>query len=187
MILRKTQMGIMVLTVLVAASYWASRDQDDSKREPIRGLNTQLDYALQDFEYQLYDLEGLPSVLLTAPGLSSHAATGISEISRPVFNFIEGGISWEIVAESATVTPDREHIFLNGDVRIRRPASDLGGLLRLSTSELTIDLGQKVVSSDRPVTLTEGNDFMEAVGFRVNMMNNRFQLLNQVKLTYAVN
>lgn len=187
MILRKTQMGIMVLTMLVAVSYWASRGQKDPEPRPTRGLDTQLDYALQDFEYQFYDLKGLPTIRLTAPELSNNAASGISRISHPVFNIVERGISWEIIAESATVTADRERVVLNGSVWIRRPASFLGELLNLRTSELTIDLNERIASSVHAVRMTQGNDIMEAVGFRVNMVNNRFQLLDQVKITYAVN
>ena len=187
MIQRKTQMGMLVLAALVAASYWANRGKKDGATQPIRGLDTQLDYALQDFEYQFFDLEGRPSASLVAPELSNHAASGISQVNHPVFIVIDRGISWEIVAESATVAADKEHILLSGDVWIRRPATDLGEPLNISTSELTIEVSPKIASSDRPVILMEGKDIMEAVGFRVNMMNNRFQLLDQVKLTYAVN
>ena len=41
--------------------------------------------------------------------------------------------------------------------------------------------------SDRPVRMVDGTDIMEAVGFRVNIKDNTFELLNRVKLTYAVN
>lgn len=180
-------MGIFVLTALVAASYWASRGQKDIEGQPIAGLDTRLDYALEEFEYQFFDIDGNPSARLTAPELTNHAETGISEIQQPVFDVIDQGVPWKIVAESAIVAADKEHVTLSGDVWIRRPASELGGELNINTSELIFELSPKVASSDRPVQLMQDNDIMEAVGFRVNMKNNRFQLLDRVKLKYAVN
>jgi lipopolysaccharide export system protein LptC len=181
---RKTQWGIMVMTVLVAFSFWASRGQKDRSAQPTRGLDTKLDYALHDFEYQFFDLEGQPSTRLVAPTLSNNAVSGISEVQHPVFNIIDHGNAWEIIAESATVSADKEHIQLSGDVRIRRPATATVESLDIRTNELTINVSPKTANSESPVA---GNDIMEAVGFRVNMNSNRFQLLNQVKLTYAVN
>ncbi|MFT5140194.1 MAG: LPS export ABC transporter protein LptC [Lysobacterales bacterium] len=186
MIQRKTQWGILVLSVLVATSFWASRGQKDRSVQPTRGLDTKLDFALQDFEYQFFDVEGQPSFSLIAPTLSNNASTGISEVQHPVFNFIDQENSWEIVAESATVSADKEHILLNGDVHIRRPATGMADSLDISTAELMIDVGPKTASSKMPVHMIEGNNIMEAVGFRVNMKSNRFQLQNKVKLTYAV-
>jgi LPS export ABC transporter protein LptC len=184
---RKTQLGIVVLTAFVAASYWASRGQNDSRLQPTPGLDTQLDFALQDFEYQFFDLNGVPSARLSAPELSNHAASGISEVSNPVFDIMEHGVPWQIIAESATVAADKEHVILKGDVKIRRPASELGGELNISTSELTFEVSPKIASSEHAVHLIQDNDIMEAVGFSVDMINNRYQLLDRVKLTYAIN
>lgn len=187
MIQRKTQLGIFVLTALVAASYWASRGQKDTGTQPISGLDTRLDFALQEFEYQFFDIDGKPSALLTAPQLTNNAESGISEIQQPVFDVIDQGVPWRIVAESAIVAADKEYITLSGDVWIRRPASELGGELNINTSELIFELSNKIASSERPVQMMQDNDIMEAIGFRVNMKNNRFQLLDRVKLKYAVN
>ena len=187
MIQRKTQLGIFVLAALVAASYWASRGQKDMGEQPTPGLDTRLDYALEEFEFRFFDTEGRPSARLTAPELANHAESGISEIRRPVFDVMDEGVPWKIIAESATVTADKETVTLSGNVWINRPASDLGGELNINTSELIFEMSPKIARSDRPVQLMQDDDIMEAIGFRVNMKNNRFQLMDRVKLKYAVN
>ena len=70
---------------------------------------------------------------------------------------------------------------------MRREANLQNEQLEISTSELQLEITPRIASSERPVRVIEGNDTMEAVGFRVNMNNDRFQLLNRVKLTYAIN
>jgi LPS export ABC transporter protein LptC len=184
---RKTHLGIRVLAVLAVASYWAGRSQQDGGQPPIAGLDTRLDYALQGFELKLYDIDGLPSARLTAPVMTSNASSGISVVKFPSFEVIHRENLWNIVAESATVSPDREHIVLSGDVWMRRAGTTGAGPMDIKTSELRLVVSPRTASSDKPVHMLDGNDIMEAVGFRVNMKDNRFQLLNRVKLTYAVN
>lgn len=187
MIRRKTRLGILVLAALVAGTYWAGQSQKDTVQPPIAGLDTRLDYALQDFELKFFDTDGQPSGRLVAPTLENDSVSGVSEVQNPAFEVIHRGNLWNIVAESASVAADREHIVLKGDVWIRTSGSTGTQPMNINTSELLLEVTPRTASSDRPVRVTDGKDIMEAVGFRVNMTNNRFQLLNQVKLTYAVN
>jgi LPS export ABC transporter protein LptC len=187
MIRRKTRTGIIVLAILAAGTYWAGRSQKDEAQPTIDGLDTRLDYALQDFQLRFYDLNGQPSGNLTAPTLTNDSASGISNVSNPAFEVIHRGNLWNIVAESASVAADREHVVLSGNVWLRRQGAIGSPPMDINTSELMLEITPRIASSDRPVRVLDGNDIMEAVGFRVNMTDNRFQLLNRVKLTYAVN
>ncbi len=187
MIRRQTRTGIVLLRALVAASYCPGREKLDAHKAPARGLDTQLDYALQDFELKFFDRQGRQSIRLTAPVLANYATSGVGEISKPVFDVVHDGNFWKIVAESATVQADREHITLTGDVRMRRHQPDHAGILDIHTSELMLEVTARIAFSDRSVRVEDGSDIMEAVGFRVNMKNDNFQLLDKVKLIYAVN
>ena len=187
MIRRKTKTGILLLAVLAAASYWAGREGQDPQQAPSPGLDTQLDYALQDFELKFFDREGRQTIRLTAPVLANNAASGVGEISKPVFDVANDGKFWKIVAESATVQADREHITLSGDVWMHRRELNGAAILDIYTSELMLEVTPRIAFSDRPVRVVDGHDIMEAVGFRVNMNNDNFQLLDKVKLVYAVN
>lgn len=187
MIQRKTVSGIMVLTVLVAASYWAGRSSSERSVNPITGLDTRLDYALQDFEMQFYDALGQPSAHLSAPRLSNDAESGVGKIVQPVFNIIHHGNVWQIIAESATVSADREQVLLQGDVHMKRDSDINQAPLDISTSEMLLKVPVRIASSDRRVHISEGNDTMEALGFTIDMTVDRFQLFDQVKLRYGIN
>ncbi|MBT8063327.1 MAG: LPS export ABC transporter periplasmic protein LptC [Gammaproteobacteria bacterium] len=187
MIAPKTARGVLVLTALVALTYWASRSTSERSNAPIPGLDTRLDYALQDFEMQFYDGLGQPSAHLRAPRLANDAESGIAQISRPVFDIIDRGNIWLINAESATVSADRQRVVLQGDVRMKRAAEEGQAPLDISTSELLLQIATRIASSERRVHIAEGRDTMEALGFTIDMTVNRFQLSDQVKLRYAVN
>lgn len=187
MIRRKTAGGIVALAALVVLSYWTGRMGVDREQEPIAGLDTRLDYALRDFEIQFYDLQGVPSARLTAPKLANQAATGIGEITQPEFNVVHRGNVWNIVAQFATVGSDRDRVLLRGDVVMRRRASFPGQPLQVNTSELLLEVNQRLASTDRYVRIEDGADTLRALGFEVNLANDHFTLLDEVELTYAVN
>ncbi|HSM69447.1 MAG TPA: LPS export ABC transporter periplasmic protein LptC [Xanthomonadales bacterium] len=187
MIRRKTSAGIMVLAVLVVLSYWIGGSKTDRRAPAIAGLDTRLDYALRDFELRYFDLEGRPSGRLTAPVLTNHAATGIGEIAQPVFDVIHRDKVWNIVAESASVGVERERVVLLGEVRMQREGLASGGRLEVHTSEMVLELAQRLASSDQWVRIEDGDDTLEAVGFQVNLANDHFNLRDQVQLRYAVN
>jgi len=177
----------MVLAALTVASFWANRGQQDPAPPPIAGLDTRLDYALQSFELRTFDRDGAPSARLLAPRMSSDAESGISTVEVPSIEVTQEDETWRIEAESATVSPDREEILLHGEVRMRRAATAAAPATHIETSELTLEVTPRLAHSEQAVRLVEGPHLMESVGFRVNMRDNTFQLLNRVKLTYAVN
>jgi LPS export ABC transporter protein LptC len=187
MIRRRTSAGIVVLLALVALSYWLGRLRTDGPQRPIEGLNTQLDYALYDFELQVFDLDGQPSTRLIAPVLANQAATGIGKITQPEFHVTNRGNVWQIVAQSATVAPDRERVTLHGEVSLQRRLAAPGPAMDVYTSELLLELTRRVASTDRPVRIQDGSDTLRAVGFEFDLATNHFTLLEDVQLSYAVN
>lgn len=180
-------MGIALLAALAATSFWANRGTQDTAPPPIAGLDTRLDYALQSFELRMFDQQGVPSLRLLAPAMSNDAETGISTVQTPSIEVLQPDGTWNIDARAATVAADREHILMSGDVWMRRSGAGTQPALDLRTSELELEVTPRKASSDEPVRMVEGPHVMEAVGFRVNIMDNTFQLLNRVKLTYAIN
>ena len=187
MIPRQTRRGIFVLAVLTAAILWLGRDGGERRQDPIAGLDTRLDYALHDFEARYYDAEGKTAVNLWAPTLTNNASSGIGVIEQPRFNVVQDGNLWSIVAKSATVTADREHILLTGEVNMRRNDPATARWLEVNTSEMTFDVTPRVAHSDRPVVILEDSNTLEAVGFRIDMKTDSYHLDAQVTGRYDIN
>jgi lipopolysaccharide export system protein LptC len=187
MITRKTRRGIIVLLVLTGVSFWASRQHDTRLQEPLAGLDPKLDYVLRDFELQFFDEQGHPTINLRAPELRNNPELQMGTIEQPVFRLNQPGLTWNLTAESATVTADKEHVHLVGQVNILRHEPATGALAELNTTEVMIEVTPQTASTDAPVSIQDSFSQIDAVGLDLDMKTNTFTLKQQVRATYAVN
>jgi lipopolysaccharide export system protein LptC len=187
MITRKTRRGIIVLLVLTGVSFWASRQHDTGVQELVAGLDPRLNYVLRDFELQFFDAQGHPTINLRAPVLRNDPALQVGTIEQPVFRLNQPGMTWNLTAESATVTANKEHVLLAGRVNILRHVPATGSLAELNAREVMIDVTPQTASTDGPVSILDGSNQINAIGLDLDMKTNTFVLKQQVRATYAVN
>lgn len=187
MITRKTRRGIFAMVLLTAVSYWASRSQDNESPEPVAGLDPKLDYVLRDFELQFYDENGQPTINLRAPILRNNPEMQIGTIEQPVMRLNQGEIVWDLTAEMATVTADKEHVQLLGQVHVERHEPALGHRMEVDTSEVQIEVTPQTATTDQAVSMSDGLNQLSAIGLDLDMKSSSFKLKEQVKATYAVN
>jgi len=187
MITRKTRRGIMILVLLTGVSFWATREQGDDAPEPITGLDPRLNYVLRDFELQVYDVNGKTTLNLKAPVLRNNPILELGTIENPLLVLHQQDITWNLTADSATITADKEHVELLGKVYVQRHELLTGELVELNTSELSIEVTPQTAKTFEHVSIFDGINSLNAVGMEVNMMNDTFELKQQVKAIYAVN
>lgn len=187
MITRKTRRGIVFLVILTTVSFWASRKQDTEVQQPVSGLDPKLNYVLRDFELQFFDDNGQATVKLSAPVLRNDPAMQLGTIENPVFKLVQPGTVWNLTSDSATVTADKEQVRLSGKVNILRHEPLTGKLAELNTEEVLIEVSPQTASTDKPVSIFDGHNQLNAIGLDLNMKTNTFMLKQQVKATYAIN
>ena len=186
MITRKTRRGIVLLVLLTTVSFWAGRKLDTEFQEPVTGLDPKLNYVLRDFELQFFDQGGQPTINLRAPLLRNDPELQLGTIEKPVFRRNQPGITWNLTAESATVTADKEHVQLVGKVNILRHERSTGVLAELNTEEVKIEVTPQTASTDKPVSIFDGYNHLNATGLDLDMKTNTFTLRQQVEATYAI-
>ncbi len=182
----RTRSGIVLLSVVALFSYWLSRGGDSNGEAPIEGLNIRLDYALKNFEARQFDHQGHETLRIIAPGLSNDASSGVGTIDQPRIRVRQEDTVWNIIAASATITPDRERILFKGDVNIFQQDPMVTHKLEINTQELLLNVTEKIASTDQPVSVMDGPNRINATGLRVEFQTRRFELLHQVQGLYAV-
>jgi len=187
MITRNTQRGIISMVLLTAVSFWISRSQDDRSPAPVAGLDPKLDYVLRDFEVQSFDEQGQPSINLRAPFLRNNPVLEVGTIEQPVIILNQADTTWILSSDSATITKDKEHVQLSGDVHLRKSEHESGAWVELDTRDVQIEVSPKTAKTDQPVSMFDGLNRVTAIGLDLDMKANTFKLKKQVKASYAVN
>jgi len=187
MISRNTQRGIMAMVLLTGVSFWAAREQHDDTLEPVAGLDPKLNYVLRNFELQVFDTNGKATLNMRAPVLSNDPVLGIGTVENPLLVLRQQDITWNMVADSATITADKEHVELFGKVYVQRLDLLTGKREELNTSEIKLEVVPQTASTTEAVSLYDGVNQIDAIGMYLDMMNDTIQLKQQVKAIYAVN
>jgi lipopolysaccharide export system protein LptC len=187
MITRKTRRGIIALVVLSALSFWIASRQDNETPEPVAGLDTKLNYVLYEFELQFYDEKGQPAINMRAPVLRNDPKLQLGTIEYPVIKLNQPGAEWKLTSDSATVTDDKEHVQLSGQVHAQRLEPAIGKWMELDTREVQIAVTPQTASTSESVSMFDGYNRFSGVGMDLDMKTNTFKLKQQVKGTYAVN
>ncbi len=187
MISRKTRRGIIALVLLTGVSFWAAREQREDVPQHVTGLDPKLNYVLRDFELQVFDAQGKATLNMQAPVLSNDPALEIGTIEKPQLVLYQQDITWNLTADSATITADKEHVELLGRVYLQRTGLLPSDRIELRTSEVELEVTPQTASTVEPVSLFDGINHINAVGMYLDMMNDTLQLKQQVKAIYAVN
>jgi lipopolysaccharide export system protein LptC len=187
MITRKTQRGIITLISLTIISYWIGHSDTAEAPEPVIGLDPKLNYVLHDFELQFFDENGQPTLNMRAPVLRNDPEIELGTIEGPIIRLNQADTFWDLTAETATVTADKEHVRLLGDVHVERHEPLAGLWAEMDTRNVWIEVTPQTAKTDEPVSVFDGNNRMDAIGLELDMNTNTFLLKEQVKATYAVN
>lgn len=187
MITRKTRRGMTALVLLSAISFWLSRSQNEEGPEPVAGLDPELDYVLRDFELQFFDELGQPTINMRAPILRNDPKLQMGTVENPVVRLNQADAVWDLEADLATVTADKEHVQLLGQVQIFRNEPATGNWVELKTREVKIEVTPQTATTNQPVSMFDGYNRVDAIGLDLDMKTKIYSLKQQVVATYAVN
>jgi LPS export ABC transporter protein LptC len=185
MISNSTRRGLALASVLALLSYWATRGGDDEADEGIEGLDTRLDYALQNFDMRAFDEDGKPALRLWSPKLTNEAATNVGRVDSPRLEVQHEGFLWQIVADSAIISSNQDQVFLTGSVHIERNGATPADRIDIDSRDVTLEVDDRVAHSVESVQIADLSGTLRARGFRVNMLTEEFQLHNDVEGVYV--
>ena len=185
MIPRRTRQAAVLLAVLAASSWWLTRNRVDTAGQPFDNLDTRLDYALWDFSARLLDEQGQVQLQIDAPMLRNNAGTQIGTVENPRIRIHQDGDEWTITADSAIITADRDFVSLAGSVNMLRLGDSPRGVMEIQTRDVMLNISPQTAVTESLVSIRENGDTLEAVGMRLNMKTDRYELLDQVRARYA--
>ncbi len=186
MIKRKTRHGIIFLAALSIITWLLPKHSSDPVSKPPLRLDTRLNYALWDFDSELLDKQGNISLRISAPLLRKVAQSEVATIKSPRIQIKQDDQQWHITAESAIITADREYVSLIGDVNMLRLNDISGETLKIITRDVMLRVSPRTASTESLVTIVQFGDRLDALGMNLDIINDSFELLNDVQAHYDI-
>ena len=186
MIRRATWRGIVLLAMLALLTWLLARQPGEPVTSPVDRPDVRLNYALYDFDGRLLDEYGSVNLQINAPVLRSTAENGVGTVESPELRIQENDDSWYITAESAIISADQEHVTLVGEVFLSRRNELTDQLLEITTSDVVLAVTPRTAETEAEVRITQQADWLHAAGMRLDMINERYELLNEVRAHYEI-
>lgn len=186
MIKHKTKHGIIFLTALLSITWLVSKNPSDPVNEPPARLDTRLNYAMRNFDSQLLDKTGHLNLQISSPLLRKIAQSEVTTIETPRIRIKQDDQQWNITAESAIITADREYISLIGEVNMLRLNQISGETLEINTRDVILRVTPRKASTESFVTLIQYGDQLDALGMNLDIINGNYKLLNDVRVHYDI-
>lgn len=175
-----------MLTLLALLSWQLSRKPLDTVTDQVGPPDVRLNYALYDISGRLLDERGRVKLNVEAPVLRNDAESGIGTIESPEIHIQEEDNRWYITAESAVISPDREIVTLIGGVNLSRLDELTGKALEITTSDVVLNVSPKTAMTDMGVSIRQHGDRLDAIGMKLDLVNESYELLHDVRAHYEI-
>jgi LPS export ABC transporter protein LptC len=182
----KTRRGIVSLAMLALLSWLFARQPREAALDPISKPDVKLNYALYDFSGTLLNDQGGTSLQIRSPVLRNDAESGVATVEAPEIHIQQEQDRWYISAEFAVVSPDQEHVTLAGQVHLSQYDEITGQVLEISSSDVVLNVTPRTAETEAGVSIRQGGDRLDAVGMKLDMINESYELLHEVRAHYEM-
>lgn len=182
----KTRRGIVLLTLLALLSWLLARQPREAALDPISKPDVKLNYALYDFRGTLLNEHGGVNLQVQSPVLRNDAESGVATVDAPEIHIQQERDRWYISAESAVISPDHEQVTLAGKVYLSQHDEITGRVLEISASDVLLNVTPRTAETATGVSIRQGGDRLDAVGMKLDMIAERYELLHQVRAHYEM-
>ena len=173
---------IVVLGLLAGASIWLERVTRID--EPVTSIEqTGPDFIANNTRVVGYGADGAQRYELLAERLSHFPQGDLTRLDMPQLRMTNEGRETRITARQGEVSPGGEHVDMQGDVRVRRPASAGAPALALDSDTLTVWPESHRARTDSPVHMTRGATRADAQGLRADNLFGTLELIGQVRVS----
>jgi lipopolysaccharide export system protein LptC len=148
---------VLLLAGLAMLTYWLDAQVQRGGRAPASGPKP-ADYYLEDFAATRFGKDGSVIQKLAAKKLTHYPEGVATDVIAPeLVNTQPGAAPLRVRANTGSLSPDNEHIYLQGDVVGVRDAMPGRSKLTIRTQYLHVTPRNEQAETDKRVTITDDN------------------------------
>lgn len=177
---------IMILTV----SSWLAISITKNMLDENRRTQGSSDFFMRDVVYTQVDDNGVVQEQLHSTKMVHYPITSTYVFDSPRLVMTDkDNKQWYISANNASSKGNSKEIYLWDDVNIKQQQdkSSLQGSMSIITSAATLYPKQQMAETDKPLTIVQGGNVVNAIGAKVDLRNSKVKLLSRVKGKYEAN
>lgn len=181
---RRTLFLSLIIAILAVVSHWLSQESEqlfETSKAPIPARSP--DYFMDNFSAVTMNENGIAQHRLEATRLEHYAQDDITELDQPhLLLYNNGSPLWHISAAKGNIKNDTQMISLEGKVHMQREGDDP---LELRTERIQIHPKTQYAETSAAVILTSPQVRLQGIGMRIDINEERLELLSDVRGNYA--
>jgi len=176
----------LLLVVLVGLTQWLDQKVQQPPVPRDGSTRHDPDFVVEKFTAMRMNPDGSQRYAIRGERMTHYPDDNSTELARPRFvHFDPRTAQVRIDANEALVSRDGDLVHFKGDVHIVRDAYADQRAMSLETDYLQLVPDEDLATTDKPVTLRQGDTVVKSVGMRYDHGARILQLQSQVKVTYA--
>lgn len=176
---------LLLLATLAALTFWLDRAVQAPPQGPPGIMRHDPDYVADGLAVMRMAPDGSIKHTLTARRMVHYPDDDTTHIESPrLVSHVTQRAPVTITARSALLSSEGENVYFQDDVRLTRASYAKRSELVVETSYLHVIPDDGVARTDRPVTITDANTTVNAVGLELNSETHTLKLLARVKGIY---
>ena len=173
----------LLAVILVGISWWIFSVDEIVAPQGISPRGA--DFYMRNFSSVIMDTNGLPKHKLVAMRMTHFPKDDHTDLTEPTFTiFRPKNTHYIISAKTGMVLGEQQHLYLEGDVNVRRyNKNEL--LSYMSTQSLWVKPDENLVETEKAVKFVDARGEINAIGARADTHTQRLELLSEVKGHYV--
>jgi lipopolysaccharide export system protein LptC len=173
---------LLPLLLLLAGVYWLSQQVRPLPVKPDASKRHDPDYIVSNFSATTLNEQGVPRYVVNAQRMEHYPDDDSTHLEEPrLTSLYSGHPPLHISASHGEISRNGEEVFLRDDVKIVRDATATQSELVVTTTYLHVLPDSEQADTDRPITMVEAHNVIDAVGMELNNKAREIKLLGQVR------
>jgi len=176
---------LLLLAILAALTFWLNRIVQPTATVHDGSARHDPDYIVDKVSAIRMAQDGKIKHTLTADKMIHYPDDDSTRLTSPTFiNYATTTAPITITAQEALVSKNGDDVYFKDDVRVTRAAYDSRSKLVMHTDYLHVIPDKNIAQTDRPVTITDVNTVVHAVGLELNSETRILRLNSRVRGVY---
>ena len=175
---------LVVMVLLCGLTLWLRQVLDTPAPAAGPRLSHDADSVVERLTLTELGPDGTPQTRLSAQRMVHFADDDQTELTSPQLLRSEGGMALSVHSDRGLLSHDSKDARFYDNVQLVRRDASSPDELQIRTQYLHVLVDEQILSTDRPVTIRQGDSVLSGVGMQYNRKTGRLELKSGVKATF---